>query len=133
MDAKDKMELRLLIVNTVRTTLRESNEKWLSKEQLMEQFQMFTPSWMKTYGDLLPCSHATVVDSNGIAHDSRKAYPMYKIQEMIQSGAIKDLEMNIRLTKITKEMRMKMALKPRAKKEETNKLGEPADTKSINQ
>lgn len=91
MDAKDKMELRLLIVNTVRSTLREANEKWLSKEQLCEQFQMFTPSWMKTYGDLLPCSHATVVGSDGIPHDSRKAYPMYKIQEMIQSGAIKDL------------------------------------------
>lgn len=91
MDAKDKVEIKLLIVNTVRTTLREANEKWLSKEQLMEQFQMFTPSWMKTYGDLLPCSNASVVGLDGKSHDSRKAYPMYKIQEMIQSGAIKDL------------------------------------------
>lgn len=132
MDAKDKVEIKLLIVNTVRTTLREANEKWLSKKQLCEQFQMFTPSWIKTYGDLLPCSHATVIDADGIPHDSQKAYPMYKIQEMIQSGAIKDLEMNAQLTKTMKLKKLELA-KRRARKKEGNKLGEPASTKSINQ
>lgn len=91
MDRNEKLELKLFIEQTIIKTLRGANEKWLSKEQLCEQFQMFTPSWMKTYGHLLPCSPAIVVDDKGIPHESRKAYPMYKIQEMIQSGQIKDL------------------------------------------
>lgn len=91
MDRNEKLELKLFIERTITKTLRASNERWLSKEQLCEQFQMFTPSWMKTYGHLLPCSQAIVIDDEGIPHESRKAYPMYQIQDMIQSGQIKDL------------------------------------------
>ena len=91
MDKLEKAELRGFIVNTIRATLREQNERWLTKEQLCEQFGMFTPSWLKMYGHLLPCSQAIVIDDEGIPHESRKAYPMYQIQDMIQSGQIKDL------------------------------------------
>ena len=91
MDRNEKLELKLFIEQTIIKTLRSANEKWLSKEQLMEQFQMITPSWMKLYGHLLPCTQAIVIDDEGIPHESRKAYPMYKIQDMIQSGQIKDL------------------------------------------
>ena len=91
MDKTEKLELKCFIQQTITQTLREANEKWLSKEQLCEQFQMFTPSWMKMYGHLLPCQQAVVVDENGVPHESRRAYPMYKIQEMVMSGQIKDL------------------------------------------
>ena len=95
MDRAEMNELKRFIEQTVEATitktLRKHNEKWLSREQLMEQFQMFTPSWMKTYGYLLPQQEAMVIDKDGILRHSREAYPMYQIQEMIMTGKIKDL------------------------------------------
>ena len=96
MDKNEKAELRGFIVNTIRATLREQNERWLTKEQLCEQFGMFTPSWLKMYGHLLPQQQAIVTDSDGRQYKSRTAFPMYRIQEMVMSGEIKDLEMKAR-------------------------------------
>ena len=74
--------------------LRDENEEvWLSKEEFLKQFQMFTPSWLKEYGETLPCAFAKVVDENGIEHKSRVSYPRNKIQAMIRDGSIKHLRM----------------------------------------
>ena len=73
--------------------LRDDNEEvWLSKEELMKQFQMFTEGWLKEYGELLPRTNGIVTDENGVSHATRYAYARNKIQEMIRDGRIKQLE-----------------------------------------
>ena len=47
--------LRAEIVAEVKRSMAELNEvyqeEWLTKEQLCEQFPMFTPSWIKNFGE----------------------------------------------------------------------------------
>ena len=85
--------LRAEIVAEVRRSMTEilevANEKWLTGEELCKQFQMFSPGWLKAYGERLPRQRAEVQDGGTKA--SRWAYPMHKIARMINDGTIKDL------------------------------------------
>ena len=85
--------LRNEIVAEVRKSMTEilesANEKWLTGDELCEQFQMFSPGWLKAYGDRLPRQRAEVMD--GCTKVSRWAYPQHKIARMINDGTIKNL------------------------------------------
>ena len=91
----DKL-LRAEIVNTVNKTIQEMmemyGERWLTGEQLIEQFGMFTKGWLKAYGYTLPRTQAVVTDENGEQHRTSWVYPMHKINHMIQDGRIKNLD-----------------------------------------
>lgn len=63
-------------------------ERWLTAEQLMMQFQMFTKDWLRRYGHSLPRVRAVVTDEQGIEHQTGWAYPRNKIQRMIRDGEI---------------------------------------------
>ena len=86
--------LRAEIVAEVRKSMAEilevANEKWISGDELCEQFQMFSKGWLKAYGDRLPRQRAEVND-NGEMRVSHWAYPQHKIARMIQDGTIKNL------------------------------------------
>lgn len=69
--------------------LEVANEVWLTGDQLCKQFGMFTPSWLKCYGERLPRQRAEVND--GTTRVSRWAYPQHKIARMIATGEIKEL------------------------------------------
>lgn len=92
-------ELTNAILGCIRFTLQkclrewkdENEEVWLSKEEFLKQFGMFTEGWLKEYGELLPRSDAEVTDSKGNVHATRYAYPRNKIQRMIADGSIKQL------------------------------------------
>ena len=72
--------------------LRDENEEvWLSKEEFLKQFGMFTDDWLKRYGETLPRVQALVIDKNGEEHGTRWAYPRNKVQRMIMDGSIKQL------------------------------------------
>lgn len=79
--------LRSEIVNEVKRATIEAfelyNERYLTAEQLCDQFGMFTLSWLKTYGERLPRTK--------IGSSNRWAYPQHKIARMIADGSIKDL------------------------------------------
>ena len=85
--------LRAEIVAEVRRSMTEilevANERWLTGDELCQQFQMFSPGWLKAYGERLPRQRAEVID-NG-TKVSRWAYPQHKIARMIQEGRIKEL------------------------------------------
>ena len=70
----------------------ENEEVWLSKEDFLKQFGMFTDDWLKKYGETLPRTPATVIDKNGAEHSTRFAYPRNQIQAMIRDGRIKQLD-----------------------------------------
>ena len=86
--------LRAEIVAEVKRAMMESlevaEEKWLTASELCDQFQMFTASWLKTYGKFLPRQRAEVIE-NGKVTASRWAYPMHKIARMIDNNEIKNL------------------------------------------
>lgn len=92
-------ELTNAILGCIRFTLQkclrewkdENDEVWLSKEDFLKQFGMFTEGWLKEYGELLPRSAAEVTDGDGRVHATRWAYPRNKIQRMIADGSIKQL------------------------------------------
>ena len=87
-------QLRNEIVAEVRKSMTEilevANERWLTGDELCEQFQMFSKGWLKAYGDRLPRQRAEVND-NGEMRVSHWAYPQHKIARMIQDGTIKNL------------------------------------------
>ena len=57
----DKL-LRTEIINEVKRSMREAlevaDERWINGEELCNQFQMFSPSWLKLNGHLLPRTRA---------------------------------------------------------------------------
>jgi hypothetical protein len=87
--------LRAEIVSEVKRSMSEilevAGERWLTGDELCQQFQMFTPSWLKTYGQFLPRQRAEV-EVDGKRTVSRWAYPQHKIARMIENNEIKDLK-----------------------------------------
>ena len=85
--------LRNEIVEEVRRSMTEilevANERWLTGDELCEQFGMFSKGWLKAYGDRLPRQRAEVMDEG--VKTSRWAYPQHRIARMIQDGSIKEL------------------------------------------
>ena len=81
------------IINLFRKIIYEilevEQEKWISGDELCEQFQMFSKGWLKAYGDRLPRQRAEVMDDG--VKVSRWAYPQHRIARMIQEGTIKEL------------------------------------------
>ena len=92
-------ELTNAILGCIRFTLQkclrewkdENGEVWLSKDEFLKQFGMFTDGWLKEYGDTLPRTQAIVTGEIGDTHATRWAYPRNKIQRMIADGSIKQL------------------------------------------
>jgi len=89
--------LRAEIVAEVKQTVAEAmevyNERWLTGEQLMEQFGFITKDWLKKYGDTLPRERMEVVDRNGELKCSHWGYPLHRIQRMIANREHKRLSM----------------------------------------
>ena len=66
----------------------EMNEVWLTGAKLAEQIQLFSPSWLKRYGYLLPRERMVMVDEDGVEHKSGWCYPLHRIQRMVHEGEI---------------------------------------------
>lgn len=87
MDRLLRSEIRDAVQRAVTDTLLNCEERWLTGPELCKQFQMFTPRWLKTYGEILPRKRLTV---NG--HSSRWAYAQHQIAENIRNGVYDDLK-----------------------------------------
>ena len=87
--------LRAEVNATVRQTLLEvlevANEEWLTKEQLCEQFPMFTPSWVKNYGEKLPRERTRVTCEDGSSTCTRFQYPKHRINRLIAEGYFRNI------------------------------------------
>jgi len=92
----DKL-LRAEIVAEVKRSLAEVNEVyqevWLTKEQLCEMFPMFTPSWIKTFGEksAMPRERISVQSEDGSGVRSRYMYPKHKINRLIAEGYFRNI------------------------------------------
>ena len=90
----DKL-LRAEIVAEVKRSMAEVNEvyqeEWLTKEQLCEQFPMFSPSWVKNFGEKIPRERARVTMEDGISMSTRYQYPKHKINKLIAEGYFRNI------------------------------------------
>lgn len=90
----DRM-LRAEIIATVRETMREvlegADEVWLTKEQFLEQFGMFSSEWLTRNGELLPREPASIIWPDGVEESTRWAYPKHKINRMIMEQKLKGM------------------------------------------
>ena len=85
-------EIKQAIMQSQMEVAMQMEEVWLSKDEFLKQFQMFTEDWLKRYGETLPRTPAIVLDKDGVSHSTRMAYPRNKIQAMIRDGSIKKLK-----------------------------------------
>lgn len=91
MDKMEKAEIKILLKTTIRETLEGAEERWVEKEELMKQFQMLNNDFLKKYGDRLGRTRAEYKDKNGKLRHTHWAYPVHKINRMIEDGTIKNL------------------------------------------
>ena len=91
MDKMEKAEIKILVKTTIRETLEGAEERWVEKEELMKQFQMLNANWMKNYADRLPRQRVEYIDKQGKPAKTHWAYPVHKINRMIEDGTIKNL------------------------------------------
>ena len=87
-------ETRNAIAAEVREALDAALRKqddYVSGKELGRKYQMFSASWLKSYGHLLPRTRAVVTDDEGRQHTSGWCYPVGRIGRMIESGEIKRL------------------------------------------
>lgn len=91
-------ETRLAIAQVVEKTVQENMssycEVWLSEDELLKQFGMLSPNWVKRYGMLLPRTRfeVTIINKDGRkTKRTRWAYARNKIQKWIADGTIRTL------------------------------------------
>lgn len=87
LDQKTKNEIMATVNRAIVEALEGVNEKYLTAKELSEQFQMFSPAWVRTYGYLLPRVQAKVVE-DGAEHKTGWAYPRNRIARMVMEGKI---------------------------------------------
>ena len=88
MTKEDKRELAAVVNDAIRRAMEDADEKWLSAESLCDQFQCFSPSWLKRFGKHLNPTQAIVYDEDGTPHKTGWVYPMHKIQRMIRENKL---------------------------------------------
>lgn len=86
-----KAELRQEIIEAVRVAMGDAHKEWVKGDELCARFQMFSPEWLKRYGHSLPRTRASVMDEQGIVHETGWAYPVHEIVKLIETGEIKNL------------------------------------------
>lgn len=82
-------EFALLVSQTVQKVINNQGEQYVTGKRLSEMFQMFSKTWLKTYGHLLPRVEATVLfQESGKRCGTGFAYPVNKIRQMIENNQI---------------------------------------------
>ena len=85
-DKETKREIAAVVFDAVIRAFEGAEEKWMTADALCEQFQFLSPSWLKRHGKHLNPTRAIVIDKKGKTHQTGLAYPMHKIQRMIQEN-----------------------------------------------
>lgn len=79
------MELRQIISSAVSNV--SNQDIYVSGKELCKQLQMFTPSWLKANGHLLPRTCATLI-KDGNEQPTHYAYNITEIRKMIDEDRL---------------------------------------------
>lgn len=88
LDKQTKREIAQVVNDAIQRAFEKADERWVSGKELSDQCQMFSPTWLKTNGHLLPRTQAVVIDENGKEHTTGWVYPLRKILHMIADNKI---------------------------------------------
>ena len=94
LDKETRTAIAAEIREALDAALRVSDD-YVSGKELGRKYQMFSASWLKSYGHLLPRTRAVVTGKDGRQHTSGWCYPVGRIGRMIESGEIKRLGMGL--------------------------------------
>lgn len=95
MERKLREEIIIEVQKAVTAALLGLQEQWMTADELCKQFQMFTPDWLDSYGDVLPRKKVNVTEViSGKKRTSRRwAYARYEIAKNIQDGVYDDMKL----------------------------------------
>lgn len=86
-------EVSQVVQKAVGDAMETYKERWLTKDELVKQFQMFTPDFLRRYGKFLPRERVGAMDKEkGTEVTTRWAYPQHKIARMLATHQLVGLE-----------------------------------------
>lgn len=88
MDRKLREEIVAEVQKAVEVAMEIYEERWITSDELLERFQMFTRDWLRRYGWKLPRERVQI-EINNITKSTRWAYPQHKIERMIADGSMR--------------------------------------------
>lgn len=80
------------VLGAVSSAARRYSEKWVTAETLGEHIETLNPNWLKRYGSCFNRTRVEWTDDEGKRHTGSWLYPLHEIQEMVQDGRIKQLQ-----------------------------------------
>lgn len=86
-DQDTRQAIKEAVEKAVAETLLSYEEKWLTSEQVSEQFAMFSKDWMRRNAWRLPRDRFQMTDKDGKV-STRWAYPQHQIAKMIIDNRI---------------------------------------------
>ena len=93
MDRKLREEVTAVVERSMEVIMLKYQERWISKKELLNQFQMFNEDWVSKYGDILPHKQVSVTTMDGKKRTTRTAYAQYQIAKNIADGLYDDLKL----------------------------------------
>jgi hypothetical protein len=93
MDRKLREEIVAEVQKAVEAAMVKAGERWITKDELCKQFQMFTKDWVEKYGDILPHKRIKVTHLNGKTRKTRVTYPQHQIALNIANGLYDDMKL----------------------------------------
>ena len=88
-----KNDIYELVQRSVNDAMTKNEERWLSGPELCKQFQMFTPRFLKDYGEILPRKRVNITTRDGKKHSTRYAYAQHAVAQNIANGVYDDLKL----------------------------------------
>lgn len=93
MDRKLREEIVAEVQKAVEVAMVKAGERWITADELCNQFQMFTKDWLEKYGDILPHKRIMVTHLNGKTRKTRVTYPQHEIAINISEGLYDDMKL----------------------------------------
>ena len=85
-------QLRQEIRQELRRAMEGLNERYVTAETLCEHVETLTPQWLKRNGSCFNRTRVEWTDEKGLEHIQGWLYPLHEIQEMMEDGRIKRLQ-----------------------------------------
>ena len=92
MDRQLMKDIAAEVAVAVRETLVRMEERWLTADELCQQFGMISKEWLKEYGETLPRQRFVVETLDGQKHKTRWGYPLHEINAGIADGRFQKLK-----------------------------------------
>ena len=93
MEKKLFNKITQVVVEAVTKAMMRICERYITADELCDQFQMFTPDWVAKYGDILPRKQIKVTHLDGKTRTTRWGYAQHQIAINIADGLYDDLKL----------------------------------------